>query len=264
MADEHDGIDEALEGMLRIGLTAAGRVAEVAARAREQAERDARAASEAQARELAQRLQAERAAARAQLAPVDRTDWWHQARPEDIAQVWETARSWQHLDPVAERAAGRIRREVADRYGIDIDAPGGDPATVRDALARRGIAERDTGAQRSTADAEDAEDAEDAAAARLLAAADRADRQQQPKPAAAARAAGEDRGDTSDRRRPPADALTGGVAAAEAVAARVTADTIYPRPAAEAVRRPPPAAPQARSGVPAASRRRQRTPGLGR
>jgi len=242
MADEHDGIDEALEGMLRIGLTAAGRVAEVAARAREQAERDARAASEAQARELAQRLQAERAAARAQLAPVDRTDWWHQARPEDIAQVWETARSWQHLDPVAERAAGRIRREVADRYGIDIDAPGGDPATVRDALARRGIAERDTGAQRSTADAEDAEDAEDAAA----------------------RAAGEDRGDTSDRRRPPADALTGGVAAAEAVAARVTADTIYPRPAAEAVRRPPPAAPQARSGVPAASRRRQRTPGLGR
>ena len=258
MADEHDGIDEALEGMLRIGLATAGRVAEVAARAREQAARDARAASEAQAGELAGRLQAERAAARAQLAPVDRTDWWQQARPEDIAGVWETARSWQQLDPVAERAAGRIRREVADRYGIDVDAPGGDPAAVRDALARRGIAERDTGAQYSTARAEDA------AAARLLAAADRADRLQQPEPAAAARAAGEDRGDTSDRRRPPADALTGGVAAAEAVAARVTADTIQPRPAAEAVRRPPPAAPQARSGVPAASRRRQRTPGLGR
>ncbi len=258
MADDHDGIDEALEGMLRIGLTAAGRVAEVAARAREQAARDARAASEAQAGELGGRLQAERAAARAQLAPVDRTDWWHQSRPEDIAVVWETARSWQHLDPVAERAAGRIRRVVADRYGIDIDAPGGDPAAVRDALARRGIAERDTGAQRSTAPAEDA------AAARLLAAADRADRQQQPKPAAAARAADEDRGDTSDRRQPPSDAVTPGVADAEAVAARVTADTIQPRPAAEAVRRPPPAAPQARSGLPAASRRRQRTPGLGR
>jgi len=236
MTEEHDGIDEALEGMLRIGLTAAGRVAEVAARAREQAARDARAASEAQAGELAGRLQAERAAARAQLAPVDRTDWWHQSRPEDIAVAWETARSWQHLDPVAERAAGRIRREVADRYGIDVDAPGGNPAAVRDALARRGIAERDTGSQRSTAPAEDA----------------------------AARAAGEDRGDTSDHRRPPWDAVTPGVADAEAVAARVTADTIQPRPAAEAVRRPPPAAPQARSGVPAASRRRLRTPGLGR
>ncbi len=257
MAEEHDGIDEALEGMLRIGLTAAGRVAEVAARAREQAARDARAASEAQARELAGRLQAERAAARAQLAPVDRTDWWHQARPQDIAGVWETARSWQQLDPVAERAAGRTRREVADRYDIDVDAPGGDPAAVRDALARRGIAERDTGAQRRAARAEDA------AAARLLAAADRADRLQQPEPAAAARAAGEDRGDTSERRRPAADTVTP-VADAEAVAARVTADTIQPRPAAEAVRRPPPAAPQARSGVPSASRRRQRTPGLGR
>ncbi len=258
MAQEHDGIEEALEGMLRIGLTAAGRVAEVAARAREQAARDARAASEAQAGGLAGRLQAERAAARVQLAPVDRRDWWHQARPEDIAVVWETARSWQHLDPVAERAAGRIRREVADRYGIDVDAPGGDLAAVRDALARRGIAERDTGARRGTAPAKDA------AAARLLAAADRADRQQQPKPAAAARAADEDRGDTSDHRRPPWDAVTPGVADAAAVAARVTADTLQPHPAAEAVRRPPPAAPQARSGVPAASRRRQRTPGLGR
>jgi len=258
MAEEHDGIDEALEGMLRIGLTAAGRVAEVAARAREQAARDTRAASEAQAGELAGRLQAERAAARAQFAPVDRSDWWHRGRPEDIAVVWETARSWQHLDPVAERAAGRIRREVADRYGIDVDAPGGNPAAVRDALARRGIAEGDTGAQRSTAPAKDA------AAARLLAAADRADRQQQPKPAAAARAAGEDRGDTSDHRQPPWDAVTPGVADAAAVAARVIADTLQPHPAAEAVRRPPPAAPQARSGVPAASRRRQRTPGLGR
>jgi len=260
MADEHDGIDEALEGMLRIGLTAAGRVAEVAARAREQAARDARAASEAQAGELAGRLQAERAAARAQLAPVDRSDWWHQARPEDIAVVWETARSWQHLDPVAERAAGRIRGEVADRYGVDVNAPGGDPAAVRDALVRRGIAERDTGVQRSTARAEDA------AAARLLGAADRADRQQQQaESVGAARAAGEDGGDPGDRLRPPgADAVTPGVADAEAVAARVTADTIQPRPAAEAVRRPPHAAPQARSGVPAASRRRQRTPGLGR
>ncbi|MDQ3359699.1 MAG: hypothetical protein M3520_12955, partial [Actinomycetota bacterium] len=75
MADESDGVDEAVEGVLRVGLTAAGpRMAEIIARAREQAAREAQAASEHEARELAERLTAERSAARAQLAPVHRGD----------------------------------------------------------------------------------------------------------------------------------------------------------------------------------------------
>jgi colicin import membrane protein len=62
---EPDGINDALAGSLRVGLTVVGHVAERAARAREQDARRGQAASEQEARELQARLDAERAAARA-------------------------------------------------------------------------------------------------------------------------------------------------------------------------------------------------------
>jgi len=46
MADQTDGIDEALEATLRVALTVAGRVGERIAREREQQLRDAQAVSE--------------------------------------------------------------------------------------------------------------------------------------------------------------------------------------------------------------------------
>src|SRR3954452_13893226 len=177
MADEPDGIDEALEGMLRVGLPAAGRIAEVAARAREQAARQARQNSEAQTRELAARLSAERAAARAELAPVDRTDWWQSARVGDIARTWETAASWRALNPDAAQAAVRIRDEVRQRYGVDIDAPGADPDAVRAVLEQRGLQPNEVDEQSRIARRDQAE------AAQLLAAADRADRNRPPEAA---------------------------------------------------------------------------------
>ena len=81
---ESDGIDEALEGMSRVGLTVAGRIGEQLARAREQEMRRAQAAEEQQARELQARFDAERAAARAQLAPVMDNRWWDTANGRDI------------------------------------------------------------------------------------------------------------------------------------------------------------------------------------
>jgi hypothetical protein len=59
-----DGIEDAFEGQLRIGITAAGRVGEMIARAREESARRAQAASEQQARELASRFEAEKQLAR--------------------------------------------------------------------------------------------------------------------------------------------------------------------------------------------------------
>jgi hypothetical protein len=255
VADESDGIDETFDGLLRAGLTAAGRVAELIARAREQAAREARAASEQQARELAARLDAERSAARAQLAPVEHAEWWDRAQPADIAQVWETAHAWERLDPDAGVAAERIRREVRDRFGIDVDAPGGDPAAVRAALERRGHAENEAGTQRTQAGRDEGE------AARLLAEADRAD---QPDRADVLEQDSSDSYDTAERRRDLAASLDG-VADSETVQAHVVADTFQARPAAEAVADAsgPPA--RARKGHAAArGRGRQRTETLGR
>ena len=60
MADEPDGINETFESTTRVAMQAAGLLAERIARARQQAQHDAQAASEQQARELQTRLDAAR------------------------------------------------------------------------------------------------------------------------------------------------------------------------------------------------------------
>jgi hypothetical protein len=232
MTDEPDGIDEAFEAALRVAVTVAGRMAEHAARAREQAARDTHAASQQEARELQARLEAERSAARAQLAPVERQDWWASADPQQIAAAWETAQAWQKSDPDARRAADRIRHEVHDRYGVDVDDPRPEAGALADALAARQDAEQDAQQQRRESRRDDVE------AALLLREADHADRAQQP---GAATGAEQDAGvlyDSAERRRELAASLEG-LADSEAVEARVLADTAQGQPAALAATSPP-------------------------
>src|SRR5690625_2039934 len=136
MAEETDGIEEAFEGQVRILVTAAGQVGERLARAREQALRRAQAHSEQQAREMQSRLEAERRAARAELASVYRPDWWDQATPEQIGHAYQAALAWAHEEPEAVRAEQRIRDELRSRYGVDAVNAGGAPADVQNAIRR--------------------------------------------------------------------------------------------------------------------------------
>lgn len=94
MAEETDGIEETLEGQLRVLVTAAGQVGERFARAREQSQRRAQASSEQEARELQSRLDAEQQTARAAVAGVHDREWWDKATPEQVGRVYQTARSW--------------------------------------------------------------------------------------------------------------------------------------------------------------------------
>ena len=241
MADEPDGVDEAFEGQLRVALTVAGLAAEHAVRARERAARTAEAASQQEARELRARVDAERSAARASLAPVEREEWWAKAGAEEVAAAWETARTWSEVDPDARRAADRIREEVRDRYGVDVDATRPEPGALRDALEARDAPDREAQRQREDAGRDDAE------AARLMGEADRADRAdraQEPTEGAAASQDGQDLYDTAERRRDLATGLEG-VADAETVEARVLADTNQARPASEAVASAPGKTPKA-------------------
>lgn len=134
MIDESDGIDEALEGQIRVLITAAGRMGEMFARARENAARRAQAASEQETRELSSRFEAERKAAHTEYANVYRTDWWDRATPEQVADTYQTTRAWANEDPEAVRAETRMRDELSTRYGIDVNNTGADPAAVRAAL----------------------------------------------------------------------------------------------------------------------------------
>ncbi|RFA17851.1 hypothetical protein [Subtercola boreus] len=119
----------------RVALTIALQMGEKFARLREDMARDAGARTAAEARELSARFDAERGAARAALQVTDRPEWWANASVQDVARVAETAQAWKDHDPIAERAAAVIQREVRDRYGVDT-------AVLRDA-AGQGRAELD-------------------------------------------------------------------------------------------------------------------------
>jgi colicin import membrane protein len=134
MAEETDGVGETLDDSLRIALTIASQFGERIARLREQLAHQREASATQEARELEARFEAERGAARASLAPIEQPEWWNQATPEDIAGVHETATAWRDFDDVARDAGDTIKHEVRERYGIDIDSPGADPAVVAAAL----------------------------------------------------------------------------------------------------------------------------------
>jgi colicin import membrane protein len=249
---ESDGLDEIVETMLRTGLTAAARIGEELARAREQRVRVAQAAEEQQGRELRARFEGERAAARAQLAPALDARWWDTAKTEDILRVHQTATAWKGQDPMARSAADAIRGQVQQRYGIDVDAlgTGADGAA---ALSEAGRAKTQAQEERTAASSENAH------AGQLLAEAEREDRSrrrnveadnarpEQPADEAAATY------DSAERREALARNLDH-IPDREAVQARLIADRDQATPPASAVASTRNRAPKAREtrGAPAA------------
>lgn len=232
---EPDGINEAFQAVARVAITAGGLVAERMMRAREQAMRDAQAQSQQHARELQQRLDSERAAARASLAPVREPDWWERAGAEEIGVAWETANAWRDIDADCARTVQDMRNELQERYGIAPDSLQADPGAVQDALERREQALRLAAQERTQARVEDA------VAAPLLVSAAAADRDQDRDREQSQRALDPDdeQGaeilyDSADERRDAAAALEG-VVDEETIESRVVADTSQARPAEDAV-----------------------------
>lgn len=277
MVDDTDGVGETFDNSLRIALTVAAQFGERFARLREEWSRQREAAATQEVRELQSRLDAERAAVGGQLAVVDQSSWWDRAAVRDIADAREAAVAWSDHDDVAARANETIRREVQDRYGIDVDAAGAAPAAVADALRR---AEAD----RAQAREEQRRSGEELTASQVLlssaeardrdadAAAERA--QDSGDPTAAAESASQEREavaersqaaagtyDSAERRTEFARSLEGS-ASAEEVRGRLLADTGNAKSPSEAVAAQPASAPKARRSR-AAGQQRDRS-GLAR
>lgn len=254
MADESDGIEEAFDGQLRIAVTAAGRIGEALARAREDAARRAQAQSEQEARELSSRFEAEKRAARVELGSVYRSDWWDRATPEQIGGALTTARAWGSEDPEAVRAEGRIRDELRTRYGVDVNNTGADPAAVQAAVeAERLRRQSDTERQRSAAEqaeavalsrqADEADRAAEAARTSADVAPDDGEREQaqaqaerEQNRADATREKVEPLYDSAERRERDADKLEQRGVGKEAVSAKMAADVSQGKPATAAVK----------------------------
>lgn len=140
-----DGVFEEAEGNMRQALMAAAQLARSATQARQDAAQRATRRDLEEARQLQAQLDAQRVAARAELAPVHESSWWDQAQVRDVARAYETAVTFRDEDQAARDAESRIRQELRDRYDVEVLETGADPAVVRATLVDRDAqqAERD-------------------------------------------------------------------------------------------------------------------------
>ncbi|MCQ6270997.1 hypothetical protein M8J71_10930 [Pseudarthrobacter sp. R1] len=127
---ESDGIDDVLDNGMRQSLMIASRIAETLARRRQEAQRQQEHQDIQTAHEARARLAAERSAAHAVLAPVQRDEWWDKALPADIATAHAVAEGWKDHEPAALEASLKIRLEVLARYGIDTKDVGTDATNL--------------------------------------------------------------------------------------------------------------------------------------
>lgn len=131
---DSDGMDDVVDGGLRQSLMIGSRIAETLARRRQESQRQEEHAATQAAHEAEARLTAERSAARAALAPVDKEQWWDKAQPRDIATAYTAAEAWKNHDPAALAASEKIREEVFNRYGIDTRDVGTDAAYLESGI----------------------------------------------------------------------------------------------------------------------------------
>lgn len=140
-----DGVLEEAEGNIRQQLMAAAQLARTAVQARQDAAQRATRRDLEEARQLQAQLDAQRVAARAELAPVHNAAWWDQAQLGDVARAYETAVTFRDENQAARDAESRIRQELRERYEVEVLETGADPAGVRATLVDRDTerAERD-------------------------------------------------------------------------------------------------------------------------
>ncbi|GGJ40705.1 hypothetical protein [Paenarthrobacter histidinolovorans] len=131
---ESDGMDDVVDGGLRQSLMIASRIAETLARNRQEAQRQQEHLELTAAHEAQARFAAERGAAHAALAPVEKDQWWDKAQPSDIATARAVAEGWKDHDPTALEASEKIRQEVLARYGIDTHDVGADTAYLESGI----------------------------------------------------------------------------------------------------------------------------------
>lgn len=131
---DNDGIDDAMTDVTRIALAAAARVGEQLAKDMERLREEARVRSEMEARELEQRMIADRQAAEAWLRPIHHKDWWDKASEAEVVQAYSVARAWSRESPEIARTEQHMLSEVKERWGISMPELE-EQCAVREALA---------------------------------------------------------------------------------------------------------------------------------
>ncbi|MEG2578360.1 MAG: hypothetical protein RSA54_11595, partial [Glutamicibacter sp.] len=90
-------IDDSLEEFLQHGMAVSSQIGRELSRAwKEHLRKDSEAARQA--------FDGQRALARESLAPVEHSEWWEKASPQEICEAYEKATAWAEHDPAAANA----------------------------------------------------------------------------------------------------------------------------------------------------------------
>lgn len=117
MADEGDGVEQALTTSAAMALAAAARAGEQLARVREQAQRAAQHRAQQAARDTAGRVDAERQAARAYFEAVGRPEFIEHASRDDLQAAHRQAQAWRDADERAAQAERALAAGHQQRFG---------------------------------------------------------------------------------------------------------------------------------------------------
>lgn len=131
MTEDQDNAGEVVAGAVRVALTAAGQLAEQAARRREADLREAERESAARLATLHSQLAAERELALGSLRDVvQRGDT---ASVDEVLRAWEQASSWDNPAMGLERA--QLEERIRERFGVDASTVATDRSTAEHVAA---------------------------------------------------------------------------------------------------------------------------------
>ena len=163
MSEHSDPVDEVMRHA-RYVLTAAARVGQTLLNVRQQQQDRAARESQERSRQLAQQIAQAEQQARVRYRFVESPEWWEQARPEQVGQIYRDSVAFAQQDPAAQQARQRIETEAAARYGVDLREHHPNEAGAKLAQAREEHARKpqysDTQAAADLAAAEAADQAE--------------------------------------------------------------------------------------------------------
>lgn len=162
--DAADHIEDEVVGAVKVAAATGAYAGMQLARMRQENAQRAQEQSAAAARLDAQRQEAMWQESRSELLPVMDEQWWDKASAEEIGRAYQTATAWEGREEAAP-FADRIRDQVRERYGVDLEQLRPEDAATTD-NARDSDREREAGekdraeAERLMKDANEAEAAE--------------------------------------------------------------------------------------------------------
>ncbi len=118
MDQNDDGIDEAMNATVRVGMTVASQIGKALAQMWEHQRAEAAKRSEQERRAMELLYESERRTALGALRQTEDPQWWDRSSEDDVFRAYQLAEAWRGVEPDAEQALWRLGEGIVERgYG---------------------------------------------------------------------------------------------------------------------------------------------------